>query len=101
MARTTNCFLYMIGQGPEGIHGRMTVKIGIAADIDHRVSQLQIGNPFELEVLASWCFGSKDKARQMERELHAGLAKSRIRGEWFHVNPVGVMCDVDELLGVG
>lgn len=57
-------------------------KIGIAADPDKRLIELQVGNPFDL-VLALKL--RSDNARRDERILHKLLRPHHHRGEWFKV----------------
>lgn len=54
------------------------IKIGFAKNIDKRLGQLQIGNPYELEVL---CAAPGHEAG--ERILHEHLQMNEVRGEWF------------------
>lgn len=56
-------------------------KIGIAKNLKNRLSQLQIGNPFELEMV--WSKELKNTLK-IENVLHSELMKSKVRGEWFY-----------------
>jgi hypothetical protein len=57
------------------------VKIGKSNDTSVRLKELQVGNPFELRVLAAF------EAREAwEFELHRSFAGYRVRGEWFLMN---------------
>lgn len=56
------------------------IKIGSTADVDKRLSQLQVGCPFDLTLLASILV---EDAEEVERELHARFRSFHIRGEWF------------------
>lgn len=68
--------IYMVQcEGPGG-----PVKIGQAVDPPRRVSELQIGCPYALVLLASWPSADADTE---ERTLHEQFRKRRIRGEWF------------------
>lgn len=58
------------------------VKIGIAASVESRLSSLQTGNPYTLEVLNS--FASREPELD-ERRLHSRFAKYHVRGEWFRI----------------
>ena len=58
-------------------------KIGIANDIENRLVQLSTGNPFELEVLATYGF---ENATAVETVLHQKFNSQRARGEWFELN---------------
>lgn len=59
------------------------IKIGFTANIRKRVSQMQNGNPYLLEVLAVWAGGTKE-----EKALHRALDAHRGSGEWFSDNKV-------------
>lgn len=59
---------------------REFVKIGIAADVTHRVCMMQTGCPFELKLMKHWpC----EHPEQVEECLHSHFEQYRIRGEWF------------------
>jgi hypothetical protein len=64
--------------------GTDLVKLGYTADptINVRLSALQVGCPFPLEVIAFAQGTEKD-----EREYHWMLSKSAVRGEWFRWGP--------------
>lgn len=71
-------YAYVIGQASVTVR----VKLGRAEDPEHRVKQLQTGNPELLEVFATTTAIS-------EAELHTRYAEYRFRGEWFDL-PLGV-----------
>lgn len=54
------------------------IKIGYAQNVDTRLNELQIGNPYELSVLAAIPGNEK-----CEEVLHSYFYKYKIRGEWF------------------
>lgn len=55
------------------------IKIGFcASDMDKRLCELQIGNPFALAVLAT-----TPATYAQEQGLHKSLSASRLVGEWF------------------
>lgn len=56
------------------------VKIGVAVDVVSRLSMLQIGNPYDLKLLKSI---DTHEPFALEQEIHRGLKKYRVRGEWF------------------
>jgi hypothetical protein len=79
------------------------VKIGYTTNpVRHRMSQLQVGNPNALEILA---LVETPRYKEIERELHQLLANRRVRGEWFNLQPdvdceallskLGYTCDAD------
>jgi DNA-binding transcriptional regulator YiaG len=58
------------------------IKIGIAANVKERLTQLQCGQPFRLRVLATMPGDA-----ETERLLHARYASVRKSGEWFSATP--------------
>lgn len=58
------------------------VKIGIADNPKKRLSELQVGCPFKLELVRA--FASRDPRRD-EKSLHHSLGKHHERGEWFRL----------------
>ncbi len=74
-------FVYIIQSGSEGPY-----KIGAAINVDKRISDLQVGNPEELTLIAKFDFKDTAKAYHAEYSLHRLYRKSRIRGEWFNNN---------------
>ena len=56
------------------------VKIGYASNVASRLHTLRMGNPFDLELLASALIPS---VRDVEEGFHEMFASARIRGEWF------------------
>ena len=69
-------FVYFIGSG-----GR-AVKIGTTINLSKRLSALSTSSPMELELLAYMPGGPV-----LEAALHKMFAMSRMRGEWFSINP--------------
>ena len=58
-------------------------KIGIANDVENRIAQLSTGNPFPLEIMASYEF---ENAAPVEAAIHQRYAGVRKRGEWFELD---------------
>jgi Meiotically up-regulated gene 113 len=58
------------------------VKIGKANDVKDRISVLQIGCPFPMEVLHLF-----EGYTELESKLHLKFKKFRSHGEWFHYSP--------------
>ncbi len=54
------------------------VKIGSTVDPIKRLSQLQVGCPYKIQLVAVFPGTRKD-----EKELHRIFKKDRFRGEWF------------------
>lgn len=71
-----------------------TCKIGYASNPENRLSQLQTGNPFALELV-----GVVDGDISLERELHIKFDKYRIKGEWFEYSQeIKDFFDIDEFM---
>jgi len=60
------------------------VKIGIAENVEYRLSIMQVGNPFELSLLKK--FPSHEPKRD-EAWLHNKYIRYHVRGEWFQLPP--------------
>ena len=69
--------IYMARAGKEGM-----VKIGLAASVNSRVKDLQIGSSEKLEVIRV-----VDGNHQMERWFHYRFSNLRKHGEWFVFTP--------------
>jgi len=54
------------------------IKIGVAVDVKSRVSNIQVGRPDRVLLIAT-----EEGGREKERELHRRFATARIDGEWF------------------
>lgn len=83
-------FIYAIGPEPD------LLKIGYSQDVAKRLSQLQVGIPYELRVYhtESVPFGA---APFLEREIHKRFKVAHRRGEWFSVAVEDVIKAIDEL----
>ena len=71
-------FVYFITDG-------LSVKIGVAQNLDERISDLQTGNPRKLKYIALIPFLSKGRAIQAETRLHGLFSSYRQEGEWFNI----------------
>jgi len=70
-------------------------KIGISKiDVPNRLSNLQSGNPFELEVVRVFY---SNHYSLLEHEIHERYSKYRVRGEWFEFNDAELLCVLSEL----
>jgi len=65
-------------------------KIGIARNVAHRLSNLQVGNADPLVIEYSFAFKSGFAARQIEKLVHSALKvmQRHAAGEWFTVEPL-------------
>lgn len=55
------------------------IKFGVARNVKSRASELSVGCPFQLRVLAF----SEAHSFDMEAKIHKALSTHRVRGEWF------------------
>lgn len=63
------------------------VKVGIAIDVEKRLSELQTGNPHKLRIFAKAYAPVGYRAREIEGRVHRALASCHTHGEWFDVTP--------------
>ena len=63
--------------------GQGHCKIGVASDLEKRLSALQVGSAYELSVIHAIYTEAIDDAYVIESEYHAILGSKNIRGEWF------------------
>lgn len=64
-------------------------KIGMAADIKHRISSLQTSHSQQL-YLTDVLVVEKPRVRLVERFLHKDLGYRRLRGEWFGIDRASI-----------
>lgn len=57
------------------------VKIGYAKNVEARLADLQVGSPYDLEILGTVSGGHEEEGR-----LHTLFYQDRIRGEWFRLS---------------
>lgn len=77
--------VYFIGEDENGC---CRIKIGVAKNIEARKRNLQTGNPLELRLLG-WI--ETADAFQLERALHKRFVATRVRGEWFAIEPADIL----------
>lgn len=68
-------------------------KIGIANDVQSRLTQLSTGNPFDLDVLAVYGFSN---ASPVETAIHQRYSGVRQRGEWFSLDEHDLL-DIEQI----
>jgi hypothetical protein len=75
-----NSQVYIITAGP-------FIKVGMTKDIDQRLIDLQVGCPFQQELV--WMSGRRTRfnAHAIELLVHARISMNHVRGEWFDTNP--------------
>jgi hypothetical protein len=74
-------YIYAIGLE---IRGRSVIKVGVATNVKVRLSDLQIGCPFQLEVLGLWRFAAD--AETTEALFHLAHINKNRHGEWFNLS---------------
>lgn len=87
--RKMKTFLYVIGrsEGP--------IKIGISSTPEKRLSSVQNGCPFKIEVLYRRKFYTRDDARYIEQHFHRTHAHVRLKGEWFDVSANSIIQTIE------
>jgi hypothetical protein len=60
-------------------------KIGYASNVESRLACLTMGNPRPLVVRLTIPVSSRERARELEGELHEALKHCALRYEWFDV----------------
>lgn len=70
-------FIYVIGR-PEG-----PVKVGITSSPQARLSTIQTGCHFHIDILYLRECRDRNHALEHERNFHAVYAEHRLSGEWF------------------
>ena len=73
------------------IRSEQYIKIGIASDVDTRLSEMQVGNPCKLSIEAVFNVG---EAQQLEGVFHKLYRHKRVSGEWYRH-------DQDEIMNIG
>jgi hypothetical protein len=62
----------------------MKVKVGYAKDPEKRLKDMQVSNPFTLQIVGVHPCKSLAHAREMEKRVHEKLGGIHVRGEWFN-----------------
>ena len=64
-------------------------KIGITKNLNKRISELQVGSPYELRLVQIWTHTRREKIEEYERVSHRYLIKEgyqiRKDSEWFRL----------------
>jgi hypothetical protein len=81
MFRSDITCVYVIGRrgGP--------CKVGMSADPIKRLASIQTGCAMEVEIWGYCTFPSRLVAKSFEKAAHQSLARKRMFGEWFAVEP--------------
>lgn len=75
------------------------VKVGYAANLYIRLSNLRTDNPFEARMEAFWEMPKK-VVLDVERFVHIALAAKHVRGEWFDLPAKDVLPHVERIKGL-
>lgn len=83
-------FLYLI-HNPLKVDGHILTKIGITNNVPRRLNQLKEVHGRQLELLYVFCFETREKCSQKEKELHNKYKSlnyrftryGKTRTEWF------------------
>lgn len=92
---TSPCSVYII----QDAHG--AVKIGIAADAEARLKDLQTANSRPLALVYNLKFDNRQIAQQIERILHKRFASDALSGEWFSIDVERLIHDIEFAVEVG
>ena len=93
MSKHAAVHVYVIG--PSG----GPFKIGVATNLRRRLEGIQTSHPHPLDCAAAYRFPSLEKARSVERAMHAKFRGHCVRGEWFDVDPVNASAAIAETGG--
>lgn len=77
--------VYFLGEDENGCS---TIKIGVAKNIEVRTRNLQTGNPLNLRLLG-WI--ETPEVFQLEAKLKRHFNATRVRGEWFDIEPTDIL----------
>lgn len=85
-----------------GITDGEHLKVGFAMDIEKRRRNLQCANPRELTVVYRWKVTRKKEstawltsAKNWERKYHQKLSGHALRGEWFKLDALQLMKELN------
>ena len=85
MPRTHYVYLIKSGTGK-----RAPIKIGVAAEPEKRILDLQVGNPSLLTLISKIKASSRKNAEHIEYTLHRYFGYAHIRGEWFRGDKINL-----------
>jgi hypothetical protein len=99
----SNGFLYIIARR-DGCEHVAPTKIGITSPdekgLNHRLASIRTSCPFEAEIVRSYSFINKQRAREFEQDIHRLFSPLRLRGEWFTIDPVLAVEFIEMELGL-
>jgi hypothetical protein len=71
------------------------IKVGVSDKPFSRISTMETGNPFDLELVALLFVNGKRQAYATEHNIHKKFANDRVKGEWFNDS---ILDDVLEMM---
>lgn len=74
------------------------IKVGLSSSPASRLQSIQTGSPLPLMIHQLVKLPSRADAEVVERRMHEALEWSRSNGEWFYVDPVGLVCTLSEVV---
>ncbi len=83
-------YVYMIEE--RGSVTDLAVKIGVSADINRRILDMQTGNPRILKLALKFGPFSECEAFAMEAKMHHCFERFHVRGEWYDAEILTLMC---------
>lgn len=83
-------YLYVISQAQSDF-----CKVGITSDVPARIRQLQTGNPEKIIILRVIVCKDEEQAKALEKAFHERYADFKAQGEWFAVNGIRVLSDIN------
>lgn len=92
-ANLDDVFLYVIGTRRDG-KVQSPTKVGISAQPYSRFSNLQTASPYELVLVKAFRLPTREIALEMEDCFHSTQKASRLKGEWFEIDPREATCIV-------
>lgn len=78
-------FVYLIGIEDQRLLGSSPLKVGIAQNLNARLSGMQTSTPLKLRRHGSWKYPNILVARRFEQAFHNAFKKQRVSGEWFEI----------------
>lgn len=73
------------------------VKIGIGVNPEKRITELQTGNPYQLELLAKIPARNRKHAEFLEYSFHKYFSFAHMRGEWFKGKHINIKKAIDHI----
>lgn len=92
----TNHIVYFIQQ--DG--GDMFIKIGKTNNINRRLTELQTGSPYKLNIIVKIFAENNSHANAIEKMLHERLGKFKSTGEWFTADALKYVNQNHALAGI-